>query len=566
MFKPNSNRGPQAAPQSQSQSSTSPKNLSALRLPQLWNAPAFEDIASLLNAAQKESNRMVELPFSVPGNDNLFQIKVLQPENGDPEWTFSSGSLTGLTQVWAIPCIDLQLIHSLVLSESTGKDSVDLISASSFNRSVTGNIALPSADVPEQSTSQTMSGAANLLQGLSTGTTDSPNLRTNNLTAPEVVAEPQQQASLEGDLQKLNLPAVLQSLSLSKMTGRLGIASTFGGADLFIVEGNPVHATTGDTKGDHAVLEMLLWPTGKFKFFEQEKCTEYTLTKRLENLLMEGLSLLDQHNYLKAAGLTMDTLLLQAYRNLSEMQFEQMASRGAPVSMALQKDFYMEVDGTTSLYELLLRMPLAKADWVPVVYNLVSVGLVRLTNDVPKTKAAALMDKDLDEQGILTAIRPLHRSETDIFSYPVFQYFVKNELARHDTDAKPFTLIVFDLLVDRPNGQQSMPLGAAKIALDRIKGLKRPIDIIGHFETFDFAVLLPQTAARSGAIVAQRILERVNATPIPGLENGVINMAFGIAACPQHSKSAGTLLAAAAEAKKLARKTSIAIVEYKAMT
>jgi len=556
MFKPNSNRGPQAAPQSV------PKNIAGpLRLPQLWNPPAFEDIAALLSAAQEEGARMVELPFSVPGADNLFQIKCVQPDNGDAEWTFSSGALTGLTQIWAIPCIDLQLIHSLVLSESTGKDSVDLISASSFNRSTTGSIALPSADLPEQSTSQTLSGASNLLQGLAAnGAADS-----GRVLLPEVVGEPQQQASLEGDLQKLNLPAVLQSLSLSKMTGRLGIASTFGGADLFIVEGSPVHATTGDTKGDHAVLEMLLWPSGKFKFFEQEKCTDYTLTKRLENLLMEGLSLLDQHNYLQSAGLNMDTILLQAYRNLSEMQFEQMASRGAPVSMALQKDFYMEVDGTTSLYELLLRMPLAKADWVPVVYNLVSVGLVRLSNDVPKVKAAELIDKDLDEQAIVAAIRPLHRSETGIFSYPVFQFFVKNELARHETDAKPFTLIVFDLLVEK-NGQAAMPLSAAKVALERIEGLKRPIDILGHFETFDFALLLPQTAARSGAIVAQRILERVNAQAIPGIENLTINMAFGIASCPQHSKTAGTLLAAATEAKRQARKTSIAIVEYKAMT
>jgi hypothetical protein len=155
----------------------------------------------------------------------------------------------------------------------------------------------------------------------------------------KVHGQGQQQASLEGDLEKLNLPAVLQSLALSKMTGRLGIASAFGGADIFLVEGNPVHATTGETKGDHAIIETLLWPSGKFKFFEQEKCADYTLTKRLENLLMEGLTLLDQHNYLKNAGLNMDTYLKQAYSNLSEMQFEQLASRGAPVNMATQKDF-----------------------------------------------------------------------------------------------------------------------------------------------------------------------------------------------------------------------------------
>lgn len=520
----------------------------------------------------------MELPFSVPGNDSLYQIRVVQPENSDPEWTFSSGTLTGLTTVWSIPCIDLQLIHSLVESESTGKDSVDLISSNNFNRSTTGNIAFPSADdlssqnqsnSQTQSTSQTMSGAANLMQSVTAS--NNQDLGTAK-EAPsgqlQVHGQGQQQASLEGDLEKLNLPAVLQSLSLSKMTGRLGIASVFGGADIFLVEGNPIHATTGETKGDHAIIETLLWPSGKFKFFEQEKCTDYTLTKRLENLLMEGLSLLDQHNYLKNAGLNMDTYLKQAYSNLSEMQFEQLASRGAPVNMAMQKDFYLEIDSQVTLYELLLRMPLAKADWVPVVYNLVSVGLVRLSNEVQKKEAAELVDKDIDEQAIAAAIKPLARLETEVFTYPVFQYFLKQEMARYTVDAKAFTLMVFDLLIDTPSGQESMPLSAAKIALERVKGIKREIDILGHFETFDFAMILPQTATRSAGIVAQRILERVKGEAIAslGANHSQINIAFGIASYPQDGKTAGAIMAAAAEAKKHARKTSIAIVEYKAMT
>ncbi len=573
MFKPNSNsgRGPQASPpQAATPGSSSPQ-----RLPQLWNPPTFEDITKILSLSQKQGGKAIELPFSVPGNDSLYQIRVQQPENSDPEWTFSSGTLTGLATVWSIPCIDVQLIHSLVESESTGKDSVDLIASNSFNRSTTGNIAFPSAEIADQSTSQTMSGVANAMQSVNPASSQEITGSREAATVPgplqgqsQSSSQGQQQASLEGDLEKLNLPAVLQSLALGKMTGRLGIASAFGGADIFLVEGNPVHATTGETKGDHAIIETLLWPSGKFKFFEQEKCTDYTLTKRLENLLMEGLTLLDQHNYLKNAGLNMDTYLKQAYSNLSEMQFEQLASRGAPVNMTLQKDFYLEIDSQLTLYELLLRMPLAKADWVPVVYNLVSVGLVRLANEVQKKEVVELVDKGLDEQAIAAAIKPLTRMETDVFTYPVFQYFLKQEIARYGVDAKAFTLMVFDLLVERPNGLESMPLSAAKIALDRVKGVKRDIDILGHFETFDFAIILPQTATRSAGIVVQRILERINGEPIASLagSSSQINIAFGMASYPQDGKSAGALMAAAAEAKKHARKTSIAIVEYKAMT
>lgn len=555
MFKPNSNRGPQASsPQASASKNISTPN----KLPQLWAAPTFDNIANLLRTAQREPGRAVELPFLVPGNDTSFQVRVIQPENGDPEWTFLSGSLTALNIVWSLPSIDLQLVHNLVESESTGKDSVDLIASNSFNRSSTGNIAFPISAAEEQAISQTLAGAATLLQAVTTSSN-------NEVVVPAPSGGALQQVSLEGDLEKLNLPAVLQSLTLSKTTGRLGIASVFGGADFFIVDGSLVHATTGETKGDHAVLEVLLWTSGKFKFFEQEKCLENSLTKRLDTLLLEGYTLLDQHIYLKDAGLTMDSFLMQGYRNLSEMQFEQMASRGAPVSLPLQKDFYLEIDSKTSLYEVLRRIPLPKAEWLPVIYNLIATGLVRISNEENIVETSAPVAKDIDEAAIAAAIRVLNRPETDVFSYPVLQYFVKQELARYGMDTKPFSLMVFDLVTIKPEGIEVIPLSAARVVLDRIKAMKREIDIIGHFEMFDYALLLPQTAARSASIVAQRIIERVNSTPIPGLDKPV-SIAFGIAGCPQDGKKPGSFMAAAAEAKKQARRTSVAIVEYKSMT
>lgn len=548
MFKSNLNRG-QSQNQKPKESGSGP-----LKLPRLWNAPAIEDLNSILAQAKKRDGFDVELPFSVSGQNSLYLIKVSCPPEGDPLWTFYIGSLTSTEVKWTLPSIDVLLVHNLVLSECTGQDSVDLISdhsqQPSYQRSSTGNFSIPEA--PEsQAVSQSMQGITDYTRNL--GPKD-PN-RSDN-----------QQAALEGDLEKLALPAVLQSLHLGKKSGRFTLGGTESGAEIYMEDGQPTHAICGEFNGDNAIIDVLTWVSGKFKFYENEVSPDKTVTKRLDSLIIESMGFLDQSNYLKNIGLTMDTFLRQVYPNLSETQFEQLAGRGTGYNMQLQKDFYVEIDNQTNLFDLLRRMPLTKLEWVPVLYNLLQVGLVQLALQAStQTPSEASIEPayQIDEAAIQNALKTLMRPETEVYSYPVLQFFVKQELGRFERDGKAFSLIIFDLMSDNGGNLEIVPSGIAKALLHRVKGVKREIDILGHFETFDFGILLPQTSSKSAIVVAQRILERMKASPIPGMETANLSMAFGIAAIPQDCKTAGGLLSVASEAKKYARRNNLPIVEFK---
>ncbi len=521
MFKPNSNR-PQQPPANKQEESTGPT-----RLAQLWNEPSLENLQTMMNAGKKNPGCLVEQPFSVTGQDSLFQLCVTVTDNADPIWKFSSGTLNGMKEVWTLPSIDVGLIHNLVVSESTGQQTVDLISA---------------ASVKSQSTTGTFS--------LGRGEEEPTALN----------KEPPKFAGL----------SQMQSLALTKMTGRLEITGKDSGAEIFVVEGRPMHATTGDATGDNAIVELLSWETGKFRLLENQRPAVTTVSKRLETLLMEGATLQDQHIHLNRIGLNLDAFLIQPHANLSEMHFEQIVRTGPPCNMQMLKDLYMEIDGHTSLFDLLRRMPLTKAEWIPLLFNLTQVGLVTVSKEkptvfkAPETRTAP--DVQLDETSIQSALRPLLRVESEIFTYPIFQYLVKQEVCRFDIDSKPLALVVFDLFIEKEGAQIPLPLSAVKAVMQRLKEMIRPIDIIGHFETLDYALLLPQTTGRSATVVAQRMSEKLKSAPFEGLGTSVVNACFGVAAVPQDTTRPGGLIVAANEAQKNARKNNLLVVEYRTMS
>jgi len=549
MFKPNLNRG------QQSNQPAREANSGPLKLPQLWNAPELDDMMNLLSQAQRRAGSPVELPFSVSGIDKLFQIRVLVTREGDPEWTFSSGTLSGLSTNWSLPTIDVHLVHNLLLSECTGQHSADLIADhSSFQRPTTGSYSMPPQVEEPQYTTQQMAGVAEAMRNLS------PQRATEAIPGP--------QAALEGDLEKLALPAILQSLNLGKKTGKLVIAGQDGSGEIYFLEGNPNHATTGELTGDFAMIEMLTWQTGKFKFFESEKAGVESIQRRLDSLIIEGMTFLDQVNHLKSIGLTMESFLKQGYPNLSETQFEQVVSRGTGFNMQAQKDFFLEVDDQTNLYDILRRVPMSRIEWVPILYNLLQVGLVVLAQNAAPSIVPQVIEPtyQLDENAIQMALKPLQRVDTEVFTYPVLQYFVKQEHHRYERDGKAFSLIVFDLMLEKEGSYEFLPVGLSKVILNRIHGVKRDIDVLGHFETFDFGLLLPQTGGKGAIVVVQRIQERLKSSPLPGLEYSALSACFGVASIPQDCKSIGGLLVSASEAKKYARKNNLTISEFKPMT
>src|SRR5262249_21913234 len=95
-------------------------------------------------------------------------------------------------------------------------------------------------------------------------------------------------AIFEGDLCNMQMSTLLQSISMSKMTGRLQVISEAKSAAVYFQEGVPVHAQSPENTGDAAMLELMIFEVGQFHFVADSTTNERTVKKRLDSLLMEG--------------------------------------------------------------------------------------------------------------------------------------------------------------------------------------------------------------------------------------------------------------------------------------
>src|SRR5262249_15784177 len=117
--------------------------------------------------------------------------------------------------------------------------------------------------------------------------------------------------TLEGNLGEMQAPSLLQSIAISKMSGRLSVVSTAGGPEIFFENGIPIHGTALTATGDASIVELTTWEAGKFRFQRGETTTERTVKRRLDTLLLEGATLLDQLRHLQKCGLRMEAYLVK---------------------------------------------------------------------------------------------------------------------------------------------------------------------------------------------------------------------------------------------------------------
>src|SRR5262249_48959847 len=338
-----------------------------------------------------------------------------------------------------------------------------------------------------------------------------------------------------------------------------------GPAEVYFDDGAPVHARALDVTGEFALMELVTWEEGQFDFYPEDKTVERTISKRLDALLMEGVTLLDQFKFLTNSGVSQDSYLLRKPGTLTEQDFERAVAKGAPVDMVMQKQFYQSVDNKSTLFEMLRRRPMAKTEWVPVLFNLVSCDLVLATERPPTVlKAAPLEAVGIDKGTIQGVLKSLSRPETGLMTYPAFLYLLEQEYLRWESTNLPFSLLIVELRVrqlDRPDAPPDpLPLTAVREMTKRINAVKRPLDIFAHYETFDYALLLPNTNTAAAALSARRFVELVLKTPLAeNIDMRTLMMAGGVGSIPEDCQDLGMLLAGTREAKNQSKQTQLPV-------
>jgi diguanylate cyclase (GGDEF)-like protein len=504
-----------------------------IRLPKLGTIPNLKEIQGLQNQAGANSGRTVELPFGDPPENYILTV-FKDRSRGDWQWMLYRGE--GATSVleWSYSTHDAGVIHNVISNQFPG--------------STLKNVVLPT------STSTTATDQFNTLQlhAADLGIVPGNSLTQQPLSGLKAV----QRATLEGELQNLQVPNLLQSIALGKMTGRLEITTKQDTANVFFTDGVPVHCEIRGLEGDNALIEIVGWDDGAFRFYQEARSTQETIRKRLDWLLMEGAAYHDQLRFLDTHGLSMEACVMRKHISITESGFEEIVRKGPAADINMLKSFYQACDNKSNLVEVLRRRPLNKAEWVPVLYNLLSCELVYFA-DMPKEAASAPTEEaiEIDWAPVRTFERSMTRQDTGLYTFPAFMFFLEREFFRIERFNHPLSVVIIEIGMKPSNPQNNpdpLPLRGVREMARRIDRLKRKTDILAHYQTFDFAMLLPQTMAESARSFASRLVEVIMASPLSEeiLPSSIV-LSVGVVSLPEDANDLGVALAKAKPKKAL---------------
>lgn len=127
--------------------------------------------------------------------------------------------------------------------------------------------------------------------------------------APQATAAPETEADFSGDLEKISIGEVVQTIALTKKNGRLVVTNGNRHGKVYFREGIVTYSEVDRKKGEEAVYRLLSWKNGQFRFEVGAEAKTQNVQKTAEGLLMEGMRRLDEYNRLLGYFPTPETKL-----------------------------------------------------------------------------------------------------------------------------------------------------------------------------------------------------------------------------------------------------------------
>jgi hypothetical protein len=342
-------------------------------------------------------------------------------------------------------------------------------------------------------------------------------------------------------LQNRNL---IKILSYYRLTGKLELINQDSGiCRISFHEGVPRSASVvlldewtsevdltagpGDIVGDEAIVETMVWTASSFKFFIDQPPLEHNMS------------------HLEKAGLKDRSIILKKQDGLAENELRLLLSKHADSDITDQIELYKRLPKKFTAADIFQDGPITKAVWIPIVYRFFANGLIDIKPPLAVNESAL----DFTEEGkaaVQTLKANFIRQESGILSYPALLYFLQYEYLRYQSYDIPVSLIIFEMSkisntaiggLDLINKQETA------IALHRLNNLKRPLDFLGHFETINYALLLPNTNMNTAVQMAKHIVKILTAQPlVPDLDPSLLKLSFGVGSIPYDCESVEELI------------------------
>lgn len=319
-------------------------------------------------------------------------------------------------------------------------------------------------------------------------TSTMPELPEPAAAAPAV----QQTGTFSGSLKNVQVSTLMQSINIGRMTGMLELLSPQDKACVYFLDGQPFHAVMRAAQGHEAIVQMASWNEGTFAFNEGHNTDiPHTVTRGLIGLLMEGATYCDYLEYLKKAGLTASSTLVQSKKFSSFEEFAAALKDGVEADLSLQQYIYEKADGRSSWALITRDLTNPKSELTTALFNLMNCGVIGVSttgnNLANRLRKAALVDWS----AVQSIEQLLSRGETGFYTQAALWYFVRQEYFRYQAARTPFSFILFGVK-NLSSGEFVALSSPAMAELKRgISGVKRDLDLICHHGAFAYAMLLP---------------------------------------------------------------------------
>lgn len=99
---------------------------------------------------------------------------------------------------------------------------------------------------------------------------------------------------IEGNLSQLAIPDLLQLLAMNRRSGRLSLERGAARGEIYVAEGKPVNAKSGQVEGEKAFFRLLAWTDGSFAFHPGAPPQRMVIQRSMDDAVLEGMRQVDE--------------------------------------------------------------------------------------------------------------------------------------------------------------------------------------------------------------------------------------------------------------------------------
>jgi len=193
--------------------------------------------------------------------------------------------------------------------------------------------------------------------------------------------------AFQGSLKELPLPDIIQLVSVSGKTGVFTLTNGSANGEIYLLDGNIVHAQTASLEGEEAVYELAVWSEGDFVFHPGRASPTTSIKRSNTNLLMEAARRIDEWQVLSKR--ISSTSLVPI--------FTEQAKKSSVSLTPGEWRLIAKIDERRSIEEISIALGESPFEVSKLLYGLITSGLISLNEGLHRLNVDRLQQMTVEE-------------------------------------------------------------------------------------------------------------------------------------------------------------------------